>query len=160
MTPEDLQELSVAFVAESSEHADLLERSLLGLSFEHAADNAHAIGEAFRAIHSIKGNASLLGLSVLEALGHAGEAVLSRVHRGERGVEQGMVDALLELVDTLREFVTAVERDGRLDGGAELIEAVIAGLQPWMDEGDGVQVSRIVAERRVPLEPDSGSDMH
>ena len=71
-----------------------------------------ALSSLFRAIHTIKGTAGCLGLSGVESLAHAGEAVLVRARDGELTLTPPRITALLQMGDALRARLAAIEAGG------------------------------------------------
>ncbi len=94
-----------AFVADTDENLERMEAALLALE-QHAGDAAR-INELFRAVHSIKGDASIVGLRALPSLLHGVEDLLDRVRAGTVEVTRPLVSELLACVDALRVLVPA-----------------------------------------------------
>lgn len=97
----DDKELVNDMVQESKEHLAAIEPDLLALEEKGNDTPAELINRLFRAMHSIKGGFSFLGLMKISDLAHSMETVMARVRDGELFVKQEMVDALLEGVDKL-----------------------------------------------------------
>lgn len=97
------RELSQIFQAESEEYLRTLEDGLLALESEPT--NRNLLEEVFRAAHSLKGNARMLGLGDLETSTHVFEESLGAVRRGQSAISSEMVDSLCRGVDTLRRQV-------------------------------------------------------
>ncbi len=116
-TPELIQQ----FISESQELLEKAEESLLQL--ERESDNQEYIAQAFRALHSFKGNAGLFGYGDLEKLSHQAETVLENIkeHRTAPGGE--IFSLLLEVLDVLRQSLVS------LAGGGS---AQISGLLGWL----------------------------
>ncbi len=87
------------YSAEAKEHLGLLSRSLLAL--ESPTVPADAVGEAFRAAHTLKGVAAAMGHETVAELAHAIEDRLDAVRSGRTRVDPELVDALLGAVDAL-----------------------------------------------------------
>ncbi|NOZ93411.1 MAG: chemotaxis protein CheA [Acidobacteria bacterium] len=105
------------FLDESREDLERVDRDLVAL--ESSPGDAVLVDRIFRAIHTIKGTCSFLGLSRLEALSHVGEELLARLRAVDVSTSPWVVPLLLELVDTTRRLLTAIEREGS-DEGAEI----------------------------------------
>lgn len=87
------------FFEETQDHLAQVEAILLRLHpGEAAPEDLNAI---FRAVHSIKGSAAMLGCADMAALAHLQENLLDVLRKGERLVERGDVQALLKAGDTL-----------------------------------------------------------
>ena len=87
------------FFEETQDHLAQVESILLRLHpGEAAPEDLNAI---FRAVHSIKGSAAMLGCADMAALAHLQENLLDVLRKGERPLERGDVQALLKAGDTL-----------------------------------------------------------
>jgi two-component system, chemotaxis family, sensor kinase CheA len=102
-TAHDYEALLEVFLAESFEGVAAMEESLLALE-SHRDDLAH-VQTLFRLAHTLKGNASSLGLSDLAALTHALEDVLERLRDDAVFATDDVVTVLLESVDAVREML-------------------------------------------------------
>ncbi|WP_437281115.1 chemotaxis protein CheW [Sorangium sp. So ce375] len=107
----DQAALMQMFAAETAEHLDELEASLLEL--ERRPDAGHLLERIFRVTHTMKGNASSVGVHGLSELSHAAEDVIEDLHRGTLPVTGMVVSLLLETVDSARRLLA------ELDGGEE-----------------------------------------
>ncbi|MCW5651830.1 MAG: chemotaxis protein CheA [Ramlibacter sp.] len=88
------------FFEETQEHLANVEAILLRLQpDEPCQDDLNAI---FRAVHSIKGSAAMLGCDDMAALAHLQENLLDLLRKDERPLEQGDIDALLKAGDTVQ----------------------------------------------------------
>jgi two-component system chemotaxis sensor kinase CheA len=88
------------FFEETHDHLATVESILLRLKPEQACqDDLNAI---FRAVHSIKGSAAMLGCDDMAALAHLQENLLDVLRKHERPIEPGDVQAMLEAGDVLR----------------------------------------------------------
>jgi len=96
----DLGAFREVFFAETQDHLANVEAILLRLDTEAPyPDDLNAI---FRAVHSIKGSAAMLGCDDMAALTHLQESLLDLLRKGERPADKGDVDAMLKAVDVLR----------------------------------------------------------
>jgi len=97
------RELSQLFQAESEEHLRILEDGLLALESEPS--NKALLEGVFRAAHSLKGNARMLGLREVEVAAHTFEETLGAVRRGQVTLTAEAVDGLCRNIDGLRRSV-------------------------------------------------------
>ncbi len=88
------------FLTESGELLEELEGDLVTL--ESTPDDLELLNQIFRALHTIKGSASFLGLTNLVDVAHAAETALNAARSGEVVVDRNAMDLLLEAVDTVR----------------------------------------------------------
>jgi two-component system chemotaxis sensor kinase CheA len=91
------------FFEETQEHLANVETILLRLDTDAPLpDDLNAI---FRAVHSIKGSAGMLGCTDMAALTHLQENLLDLLRKGERPIGKGDIDAMLKAGDTVRSQV-------------------------------------------------------
>src|ERR1051325_1130426 len=93
------------FLLESEDGLKLMEQSILELELHPG--NSETIQSIFRVVHTMKGNASLLEIEGLLAFTHTAEDLLDDLRNGQLTVTPEIITLLLELVDTLRQMVTA-----------------------------------------------------
>ncbi len=109
MDPSLLQD----FLTESGELIEQLDTDLVKLE---AAANAGDPGTAelcnsvFRALHTVKGAASFLGLESVIRFAHVAEDALNRLRKGEVRVTSKVMDTLLKAVDVLRGQINDLNR--------------------------------------------------
>jgi two-component system chemotaxis sensor kinase CheA len=106
-------EMNRRFFEEASEHLDKTEKMLLVL--EKSPENLEYADQAFRSLHSFKGNAGFFGYRELEVLSHHAETLLDRIREGEKACDSKAVSFLLIAVDALREGAARVESSGKLE---------------------------------------------
>ena len=94
------------FLVESYENLDRLDRDFVELEKNPSTET---LGSIFRAIHTIKGTCGFLGFSKLESVAHAGENLLSRLRDKTLPLNQPIIDALLAMVDAVREMLASIE---------------------------------------------------
>ncbi len=88
------------FQAEVNDQIETLEQGFLRLEQDH--DDPVLLQEVFRAAHTIKGSAGMIGHDRMTRLTHAMESVLDGLRKGEIGFSTDMVDICLSAVDILR----------------------------------------------------------
>lgn len=106
LSRDEFAELQGIFRAECDEHLAALNGLLMTL--EERRDDASALNETFRRVHSIKGAARMVGFKGVEALAHAMESTLALVRDGKLEMTQAHVSALFEGADAVTQFVTAM----------------------------------------------------
>jgi two-component system, chemotaxis family, sensor kinase CheA len=107
---EALDEIVHEFLVESHENLDQLDSDLVAL--ESSPGSRDLLGSVFRTIHTIKGTSGFLAFSSLESLTHIGENLLVELRDGKRVMDQVTADALLRMVDTVRDLLGQIERTG------------------------------------------------
>ena len=95
------------FLAETSEHIEAASSQLV--QFENEPTNTAIVASIFRLVHTIKGTCGFLGLSRLEKLTHAAEAVVSLLREGSRATPE-LVTLILQAVDRIRLILAELER--------------------------------------------------
>ena len=96
------------FLAEAEELLQQTGRDLLVL--ESAPENIEILNQIFRALHTIKGAAGLLGLDPIVRLSHRAEDVLAGLRRRETPLAPRIVNALLAVADQLGKMVADLGR--------------------------------------------------
>ncbi|MCE3014772.1 MAG: chemotaxis protein CheW [Pirellula sp.] len=99
-------ELLTEFVAESLQGLRSVEQDLMSLESESGKDTA-LVNRIFRAVHSIKGTGSYMGLDNLVRLSHLAETLLDQIRSGGRQATPDVTDAILAAVDDLVSMLNA-----------------------------------------------------
>ncbi len=105
------QETIREFLVESHENLTRLDQDLVELE-KHPGD-ANLLGSIFRTIHTIKGACGFLAFSVLEAITHQAETLLSQLRDGQRELTPALVSLILETVDATRKVLAGIETSGQ-----------------------------------------------
>lgn len=88
------------FFEEADEHLANVETLLLRL--DPTAPDAEALNAIFRAVHSIKGSAGMLGFTEIVSLTHAFENLLDLLRKNQRPLTHADVDAMLRSGDVVK----------------------------------------------------------
>jgi two-component system chemotaxis sensor kinase CheA len=137
MTPIDdhpsgeLPEEVVEFLVESNENLDRLDQDLLAL--ESNPTDKERLSSIFRTIHTIKGTCGFLGFEKLESVTHVGENLLSKLRDGAFVLNPTLTDALLAMVDAVREMLASIEVSAN-DGNGDY-SALVAKLSDLSANG-------------------------
>ena len=120
-------EMVERFYRETEDLLNLAEDSLILYEKDRGTE---AINEAFRAIHSVKGNSGFMGFADMEKIAHAAESVLDAIKRGECVPSQENFQTLLQTVDVLQSAIHRTDLGGgqRIEGTAgvcSLLHAII-----------------------------------
>ena len=121
------------FLAETSEHIEAASSQLI--QFESDPSNSAIVTSIFRLVHTIKGTCGFLGLSRLEALTHAAEAVVSHLRDGAAATPE-LVTLILAAVDRIRLILADLEANA---------------AEPQGDDGDLIVA---LEAHRIRLEPE------
>jgi two-component system chemotaxis sensor kinase CheA len=161
---EDMEEIVQEFLVESHENLDQLDRDLVAL--EQDPGERELLASIFRTIHTIKGTSGFLAFANLESVTHVGENLLARLRDGRMSMTQASTDVLLEMVDTVRELLAAIEATGTegsvaVDGVVDRISLVLDGGTPAPARIDEV-VPELAAFARtepvVEVQPEVGAE--
>lgn len=104
---EDDFPLIIDFIAESREHLENAEASLLDI--EHNPEDEESLNRIFRAFHTVKGTAGFLNLKDINKLAHAAENLLDMARKGLLRLTGENSDAALASVDMLKGMLDTLE---------------------------------------------------
>ena len=145
------QETIREFLVESHENLSRLDQDLVELE-KHPQD-ADLLGSIFRTIHTIKGACGFLAFSVLEAITHQAETLLSQLRDGQRELTPALVSLVLETVDATRKVLAAIETSGREgpERFADLTERLRVAAQ--LTAGEEIQSAPDLSATDAPAGP-------
>ncbi|MFM7363126.1 MAG: response regulator [Cuspidothrix sp.] len=103
MQPDQQQRILGYFLEEAREHLNTIEQGLLNLQI--TLDDTEMMQEVFRAAHSIKGGASMLGLSGIQHTSHRLEDCFKILKDYPIQVDQTLESLLLAICDTLKALI-------------------------------------------------------
>lgn len=118
------------FLIEAGEIIEELSGQLISL--ERAPRDMDLLNGIFRGFHTIKGGAGFLNLGSLVDVCHRAEDVFNILRRGERIVDPGLMDVVLQALDVVK------NQFGALSAGREPIAAtqeLLARLESYTCEG-------------------------
>lgn len=140
------------FFEEAQEHLANVEAILLRMDTD--APHPDDLNAIFRAVHSIKGSAAMLGCTEIAALTHLQENLLDLLRKGERPINGEDVNAMLKAGDVLR--LQVLHRRGTVAEApkSEGVEAMLRErvAQPSSDAVNG-QAGPVSRSFRVKLGP-------
>jgi len=122
MIPEEMREIFEEYVIEAKEHLENLEQKLLEL--ERDPENEELINSAFRSMHTIKGGAGFLGLSLIVETAHLAEEVLGKLRSKTLKLSPEINDLLLKSVDFLRSALDCYLRGEECPRNEELYKSL------------------------------------
>ncbi len=118
-------------------------------------DRAH-LDKTFRAAHSIKGAAAMVGLEPIARFTHGIEAVLEKIRAGSLAVDSDIITTLLESRDHLAAMVEGEAAGSPIPGSGELSQK-LSDLLRVTPRGAAPAASRSVPEVGGPGRPEPGS---
>jgi len=96
-------ELIAKFAQEAVETLETVEQCILTMEKTHKTGDY--LNEAFRAIHTLKGNAGFFGFGNLESLCMEMESLLDSLRKGQKQIDEQSIQSLLRYLDRLRALV-------------------------------------------------------
>jgi two-component system chemotaxis sensor kinase CheA len=130
----EIDELWSLFAQEGREVLDQAEQALLHL--ETAPTDTEAIRGLFRAMHTFKGNARVMGLTTIETLAHHAEDLVGLARDHGAPLIPAVITVLLNTVDKFRAMLThavAHRRDEKLESIADLVARIRRAAPPGQD---------------------------
>ncbi|MFQ4142748.1 response regulator [Chlorogloeopsis sp. ULAP02] len=100
MLPEQQQRILGYFIEEAKEHLNTIEQGLLNL--QSTIKDPEMLNEIFRAAHSIKGGAAMLGLSSIQLTAHRLEDCFKVLKENSVQVDQKLESLFLDVSDALK----------------------------------------------------------
>ena len=118
-----MPDLLEKFCTESEEQISSIELTLLAWEQEQADDEM--IAEAFRAMHSFKGNCGIMGLGDMETITHNLETTFSEWSKGTSQPNPTQITAILSVLDILRRALNLLpEGGGHIPQKDKLLDAL------------------------------------
>lgn len=118
---------------EVNELLEELESSLLEL--EESPEDMKIVGRAFRALHTVKGSAGMIGFDDIASFAHHVETALDKVRNGEIGLSCEFVNLVLQSKDHLTLLLQSACGEGEADAGQG--EMIVDGLNTLVTESQG-----------------------
>jgi chemotaxis protein histidine kinase CheA len=118
------QQIVVYFIEEAKEHLDTIEKGLLNLQSTMA--DPEQMNELFRAAHSVKGGAAMLGFGSIQKVGHHLEDCFKLLKENSVKVDQQVETLFLQGFDTLKELIEELQSPYGLreDAAMQTVQAV------------------------------------
>ncbi|MEE3717152.1 Hpt domain-containing protein [Tumidithrix elongata RA019] len=108
MDPEKQKQITMYFIEEAKEHLQTIEAGLLDL--ESMLEDPETINEVFRAAHSIKGGAAMLGFTSIQHLAHILEDHFKVLRESSKiSVDQELQTLFLKGFDKLQELLDLLQ---------------------------------------------------
>lgn len=128
-------EIIKEFLAECSEHLDLLDKGFVIM--EQNTSDRSTLAEIFRSIHTIKGGAGMLAFPRLEKVTHAAESLLALLRDGKLELTTEIITCLLKTVDVVREMLELIDKTGAdgTDEQQQLIQQLLDLQSPAPQKG-------------------------
>ncbi len=109
----DFQEaLLTTFISELEEFTDELDNDIVAL--EHNPDDVELINKIFRAYHSIKSSAGIVGYKSISDFTHIIETVFEKIRQSEVKIDNNITSGLLDSNDILRRFLDGIQENSNV----------------------------------------------
>jgi chemosensory pili system protein ChpA (sensor histidine kinase/response regulator) len=124
MDQDKQKQITMYFIEEAKEHLQTIESGLLDL--QSIMGNQEAVNEIFRAAHSIKGGAAMLGFSSIQHVAHNFEDYFKVMRENNNfQVDQHLQTLFLQAFDKLQELVELLQSPYGLT--KDSVDAIMAG---------------------------------
>jgi len=124
------KELLEEFLAEATDLLDNVDDDLITL--EKDPGDLEILNRVFRAIHSVKGNASFLDFELLVAITHKTEDVLNRLRKEELLLTPEVMDVIMEAVGLVKLLLLDIKheemQDRSIDGTIKRLADILNNL--------------------------------
>jgi len=120
MIIEDEESLQM-YVEESLEHMSNIESNLLEIEKAGEKADEEILNEVFRAAHSIKGGAGLMGLNNIKELAHKVENVLGLVREKKIVPDSKIISIVLTAFDKLNNMINSIRESETIDISEEVV---------------------------------------
>lgn len=142
-------EMRKGFVQEGIEQVDTTEHSLLALEGDDA-EKGEILNEAFRNIHSFKGNCGFMGFIDLERISHKMETALDLMRNGMIESDSGNVGVLLSMIDVLRDTVNVIGGNG--DDSVSAADIYLEIISEMIPADEEEEYEEVVVEEEEEVE--------
>ena len=133
MLPEQQQRIMGYFIEEAKDHLNTIEQGLLNL--QSTIEDPELVNEVFRAAHSVKGGAAMLGLTSIQQTAHRLEDSFKVLKECSVKVDQQLESLFLRIFDTLQGLLEQLS--GPFGLTEELGEQMVRELEPVFTELNG-----------------------
>lgn len=133
MLPEQQQRIMGYFIEEAKDHLNTIEQGLLNL--QSTIEDPELVNEVFRAAHSVKGGAAMLGLTSIQQTSHRLEDSFKVLKECSVKVDQQLESLFLRIFDTLQALLEQLS--GPFGLTEELGEQMVRELEPVFEELNG-----------------------
>jgi chemotaxis protein histidine kinase CheA len=157
MDQDKQKQITMYFIEEAKEHLQTIESGLLNL--ESLMGNAESVNEIFRAAHSIKGGAAMLGFSSIQHVAHNFEDYFKVMRENnDFQVDQHLQTLFLQAFDKLQELVELLQSpygltkdavDGIMSGSDQIFANLKAHLQNLIS-GQEIDTQTVLVAKSAP----------
>jgi len=143
------------FLSEARENLAFIDKNLEQLS----SDDPEVLNALFRAAHTLKGGAGLVGLEAVKTITHYAEDLFDGIKKGEITYTEDMLDTLYDAFDEIVEMIDATEESGeipefdedRVNEIASSVQALTGKEQEKVDEDALDTELNIISSEENPI---------
>ena len=137
MLSEQQQRIMGYFIEEAKDHLNTIEQGLLNLKV--TLEDPEMANEIFRAAHSVKGGAAMLGLTSIQHTAHRLEDYFKVLKECALQIDQKLETMLLRVFDTLQELVEQLQgpfglTDDKAEEAMTAVEPVFVALNQHLEQ--------------------------
>ena len=142
------------FLVEAGEILELLSEQLVEL--ENNPDDKDLLNAIFRGFHTVKGGAGFLALTELVDTCHGAENVFDILRNGQRSVTSGLMDTMLQALDTVNtQFQAVQDQEPLVPADQALLDELHRLCKPESaDEVASVEAPAPVIPEPIAVEPE------
>ncbi|MBO3457711.1 response regulator [Aetokthonos hydrillicola Thurmond2011] len=165
MLPQQQQRILGYFIEEAKDHLNTIEQGLLSL--QSTLNDPEMLNEVFRAAHSIKGGAAMLGLSSIQHTSHRLEDCFKVLKEHPVKVDQKLESLFLGVSDTLKALLEHLQQPfGLTEQAANDLMSEAEPVFQWLHEhleelvqqgGRQVSISTVAEEKKTSNQVDTPS---
>ncbi len=148
MLSEDQKRILGYFIEEAKDHLNTIEQGLLNL--QATIEDTEMVNEVFRAAHSVKGGAAMLGLNSIQRTSHRLEDFFKLMKETPPQADRDLESMLLSIFDGLQEQLEQLQ--GPYGLSDEQGQAIVAGLEPVFAQTEA-HLQKLL--ENAPLAPES-----
>ncbi|MEO0987381.1 MAG: response regulator [Cyanobacteria bacterium J06639_14] len=126
MMPEQQQRILGYFIEEAKDHLNTIEQGLLNL--QATIEDSEMVNEVFRAAHSVKGGAAMLGINSMQRTAHRLEDYFKILKESPAKVDRTLESMFLQVFDGLQSLLE--ELQGPFGLTEDKAQEVMQGLEP------------------------------
>ncbi|MEM6450169.1 MAG: response regulator [Cyanobacteria bacterium P01_D01_bin.105] len=126
MQPEEQQRIMGYFIEEAKDHLNTIEQGLLSL--QATIEDSEKANEIFRAAHSVKGGAAMLGLESIQRTAHRMEDYFKILKESPVQVDRVLETLFLRISDGLKDLIEQLE--GPFGLTQDKAQEIMADVEP------------------------------
>ncbi|MDJ0703028.1 MAG: response regulator [Leptolyngbyaceae cyanobacterium MO_188.B28] len=130
MLPEQQQRIMGYFIEEAKDHLNTIEQGLLNL--QATIEDSEMANEVFRAAHSVKGGAAMLGIESIQRTSHRLEDYFKILKEAPVQTDRALESMFLRVFDTLQELLDQLQ--GPFGLTEDKAQEIMANVEPVFDQ--------------------------